>query len=82
MFASCHTLVGIRITSCISTGRYGQPPSCLRIEHMIWKKETHARSKFHGEWGLQACRCWLWLRWGSTHPANKTESLASRWFTT
>ncbi|KAK1534276.1 uncharacterized protein CCOS01_03028 [Colletotrichum costaricense] len=52
------------------------------IGHIIWRKETHARSKFHGEWGLQACRCWLWLRWGSTHPANKTESLASRWFTT
>ncbi|KAK1478658.1 hypothetical protein CABS01_14844 [Colletotrichum abscissum] len=82
MIPNSHNLVGTRITSCISIGRYWQPPSCLMIEHMIWRQETHARNKFHGKWGLQACRCWLWLRWGSTHPANKTESLASRWFTT
>ncbi|KAI3552486.1 hypothetical protein CSPX01_00235 [Colletotrichum filicis] len=72
MFASCHTLVGIRITSSISTGRYWQPPSCLMIEHMIWSNPMLEAS--HGKWGLQACRCWLWLRWGSSHPTNITAS--------
>ncbi|KAK1459437.1 hypothetical protein CMEL01_02436 [Colletotrichum melonis] len=45
MIPNSHILVGTRNTLCISTGRYWQPPPCLMIEHIIWKKETHARSK-------------------------------------
>ncbi|KAK1508500.1 hypothetical protein CTAM01_02286 [Colletotrichum tamarilloi] len=45
MIPHSHILVGTRITSCISTGRYWQPPSCLMIEHMMWKKKSILEAK-------------------------------------